>query len=371
MNNFFDAVGLLDKEILHTQVLYWIFNDNNLSNQAKAEFLNSIIGEEGSQVYLGYKCYTEYPIKTGKGTHDSIDLIVEVDNPPKLVIFENKLKSSQHNDQLSRYIESIQKDVRFKSYKDKTVFVYLTLIDEEACCDGWINTDYSRILKAIENLRFSKDSYNIILNEYKESLRELLKVTESFIEDHKAYSNVFTDCKLSKLQKASKMENYTPLQKYIARNQLETILLKLFLRKVSLNMNISEAYQWEIADTHGAALLQIDLCKFVTNSGREYTFGIQYQGDAIKVNIASTNYGMSKINDYKQDREELKIKKVVEEVKRFDYKKENLGKSKAYCSYSKRVDKSFWSKDINEITRFFKVEYENAIAISNALQLLS
>lgn len=122
--------------------------------------------------------------------------------------------------------------------------------------------------RALEDLHLNTESYNAILNEYKKSLKELINVTEKFIECHKDFNNVLTDCKLKKQEKIDRMVGYSPLQKYISRNQLESILYKLFLRKVSLGMNISNHHDWNIGEPHGTAILQIDLCRFFVKSGR-------------------------------------------------------------------------------------------------------
>jgi hypothetical protein len=212
---FFEAIGIAGIERIHSQVLYWIFLQENsvLSSEEKTDVLKLLNSQAGS--YKNFKSWTEY---------ETIDLLICADND--LFVIENKIKSSEHDSQLSKYKESVKKMREFEGCK--IFHIYLTLIEDKPSDTDWKNVTYRGLFTALKQHRIPEPSNadGWILNEYIDSLGTLTNITTSFLENngHKNFSNVFTDGAKSKKAKRQILDRYNDEQKYIARNQLETLL---------------------------------------------------------------------------------------------------------------------------------------------------
>lgn len=91
-----------------------------------------------------------------------------------LFVIENKLKSSVHSNQLSRYSEYLQNS-KFEGQGKKTLYRLLSLVGEDASLkeapSAWKNTSYEEFLSA---LRISKRKLgtndSVIMAEYEKTL---------------------------------------------------------------------------------------------------------------------------------------------------------------------------------------------------------
>jgi hypothetical protein len=126
---------------------------------------------------------------------NNIDILVIIDEDSKKVVvaFENKIKTSEHSDQLTRYREIIEKE-----FKDSVnLFVYLTpdyLIPSD---EAWIPFGYDAIADIIGDiLQHKKDSlsskvalflsqYNTILRRYIVGQSEVEKIAVEIYKKHK------------------------------------------------------------------------------------------------------------------------------------------------------------------------------------------
>ena len=117
MSNFFDAIGVADMEKVHSAVIGWMLSDK--CEAFGKERNGRIIRSELLQKIFGIKNDFEH--------YDSIDSILEWKNIDIIVVtnsgkkdekcwvIENKIKSSQHSDQLTRYANIMNCDYLMSS----------------------------------------------------------------------------------------------------------------------------------------------------------------------------------------------------------------------------------------------------------------
>lgn len=169
--SFFDKIGVADMEKVHSAVIGWMFSDDccALNKQQKSELLCSLFHVMPSQTFNSFVVEVE---------HHDIDVLIITDNNTCWVI-ENKIKSSQHSNQLDKYYDIIngipvkigRKTHIIEDYKALNKhFCYLTLVNEQPQCinNVWVNTTYKSFSTALNSV-LSNDNRNsdyIILKEY-------------------------------------------------------------------------------------------------------------------------------------------------------------------------------------------------------------
>jgi len=182
------------------------------------------------------------------------------------------------------------------------------------------------------------------------------------MKNYLQYDNVFSDGSKSKKEKIC---TYSDEKKdYIRSNNLETIFQRAFLKMVFqeiikqyFTMNIG----WEISETNGNALIQIDIDRLNVN-GATFILGIQYQNTAVKINARSANYLNSKkdeiaplLNIFKDYADNSKV-----------FNKFNPPHQKAYVSISTKI--GLQEKSMNEITEICKNIIPKAMEAENELK---
>jgi len=151
--NLFEIAGMGDQEIKHSNVLAWLFGDNE--HQLGYEILDSFLlsGDEKkrelqSYIYLAEK-KRELNIYREK---DNIDLLIEDKQNKVVIVIENKVNSKESKDQLKKYAEKIDKT--YKGYRQ--YFVYLTKRGDKTETAGdnnnWMIRSYQDIVDIIEEI---------------------------------------------------------------------------------------------------------------------------------------------------------------------------------------------------------------------------
>lgn len=273
--SFFDSIGVADMEKVHSAVIGWIFSDEckALTNQQKSELLCSLFHVKPSQTFNLFVVEVE---------HHDIDVLIITDNNTCWVI-ENKIKSSQHSNQLDKYydiingkpvkigrkIHTIQDYMQLKSH-----YCFLTLVGENPKCTNnvWKNSTYLSFSQALEKALENGNRNNdyIILNEYLSCITNLATALDEFINDHQRHKYVFDGDTNKKKRDGN----------YIADNGLETIFQKCFLSHI---IGKTKNYSgFDISETHGIALAEN---KKVLNI-KGYELGIQFQNGSFKAQMA-------------------------------------------------------------------------------------
>jgi hypothetical protein len=276
---FFEFISAADAEKVHSQTIGWIFSKecDVFDRNQKSMILNDLISSKDN------KREDFCPKKVNVEVYD-IDILIETSD--HLIIIENKIKSSQHSNQLFKYeyitannLESaleaykLWKSIKFpkdnfiaeyiatdlegrKKLKSnweteekiklndlnleikgqfqnkKLKYIYLTLVKEKPESDKWISVTYSELHKVltkylIKNDRQISGNHSIVAS-YLSTIKNLSNITESFIANPSKYDFVFKEGKIPKgmLQVDGLVRN--PEKSYIKKLQLETLLQKCF-----------------------------------------------------------------------------------------------------------------------------------------------
>ncbi|WP_426485309.1 PD-(D/E)XK nuclease family protein [Flavobacterium sp. 2] len=344
---FFEYLGIADMERIHSQILAWIFSSdcNALNDSQKCNLLMTVFNLENV-----------FEIKNILTESQRIDILIETDSD--LIVIENKLKSSQHSNQLERYVELFS-----RTHKVKPKFYFLTLIDEIVKDPNWKRISYTRIFEALKKIRLNEDSHSVILSEYITYLGKLSGLLIDFQNDSKKYDMVFLDGKKKKADKLNILYK-NEYEKFIAENQLETILQKSFLTSLSLRIEKVSTF---VADTRGDALIDFHLKPNIYFGGKKYMTMIQLQNDVIKFAfVVAEKYGTSKkdwIQSMIPKMEELSLENT------FGYFKCNRPKTKAYISISKKLTRNYWHMNMDELVIFIEKEIDNGNRLTELLEL--
>lgn len=336
---FFEFISAASNEKVHSQTLAWIFSKNctAFTAEVKGELLCELVGDckDDPQNYIPLKSIAEI---------EDIDLFIECANV--CIIIENKIKSSQHSNQLYKYqyfttIDEVQK----KSILDEWVnnafphltcselndkknklrdkyslqkypafkqllkskapkYLYLNLI-KEPVEGNWKNITYETVFNVFENYYTNKLSIEAntgdshILKDYLACIGRLQQSVNYFkdkknqtIREHvimtgKASKITLLDNELNSYNQVTE-NNEENIEDFIKKNQLETILQKQFYLEILQNIPPLKfsAMTTNIAESHGNALLNFNFVGIEFKEDVTCTGILQFQGSSIKLAIA-------------------------------------------------------------------------------------
>lgn len=284
---FFDAIGTADMERVHSGVIGWLLSSKckAFTIKEQSNILNRLFGIQNGPTYTTIVPCLEY---------DHIDIYIkttDANGNDEDWIIENKVKSSQGDNQLSNY----QNNTNINSANAH--FLLLTLIDETPKASNWTNKKYSDLFSILRSqTRVGQNAAHCaIIDEYINTIGQLSDLVNDFIANPQSYPNVFTDASLKKSQKRGKRYPSFTLQ-YISDNNLETLLQKLYFTKVKeLIIQDVESklpgrnYDCQIGETHGNAEIVIKLIPVNDN----IQFDIAFQNGTFKYAV-SKDYGNKK-----------------------------------------------------------------------------
>lgn len=356
--SFFDRIGVADMEKVHSAVIGWIFSDDckALTNQQKSELLCSLFHVNPSQTFNSFVVEVE---------HHDIDILIITDNNTCWVI-ENKIKSSQHSNQLDKYYNIIngvpvkigRKIQTIQDYKQmKSHYCFLTLVGENPKCTNnvWVNTTYQSFSIALKDALTNANSNNdsIILNDYLSCITNLAKALDDFIKNHQQYPDVFKDGANKKNRNGN----------YIADNGLETIFQKCFLSHIiSKTQNYSD---FDISETHGIALAE----KKDLHSIKGYKLGIQFQNGSFKAQILNENIKADAFWNFWNKIVTAKNKEVKINSKPFSGWTFNTSKSQKGSYFSISIMIPDWSsKSVNDIVSDWDFMYNECIKVLKEIE---
>ena len=349
--SFFEYLGLADMEKVHSQILAWMLSENciALSSKEKVKLLQAITGSD--KPFIIRNVLTE---------ESDIDIYVECADA--IVVIENKIKSSQHSDQLLEY----EAHVRSLNSQKSAFYVFLTLIEEKAKSGSWINCGYNKISKVLENCALSTANFDTtIAIEYRVFLKKLISVVLHFIDHPVEYKNVFTFGHVKKSEKRkAKFETYH--QKFISDNQLETILQKCYLAKIMENVALPESYQWDISETRGVALVNCYSSNLIGLNNKQFKTVFQFQRGAFK-------FAFTVNSDYnKSKKQELgSVVNILGDMSKnnhLGYTRHNLPQSNAWVSISKVPKAKYYTLSFSEFTKMFRREFQNFLILDSTLR---
>ena len=199
--NLFETLNLVNAEIRHSNVLSWLLNpyeNHGLTHYFLNIFLKQFISEnktaiENLNVFdIEMFNYNDVEIRREWKNIDIL-IIVNESNNNLVIAIENKIKSSEHSEQLERYRKTIEKE--FGDHKK--LYVLLTPEYTIPTDENWINFNYSTISELIDNIiKFKRDllnenilnfieHYNIILKRYLVGNSEIEIICKQIYKKHK------------------------------------------------------------------------------------------------------------------------------------------------------------------------------------------
>ena len=356
-------------EKVHSAVIGWMLSDKCKAFEPNGKRIRSKILQDIFKIEESGRV-DEFKSINAIIEWKNIDILVVTNNgepDEKCWVIENKIKSSQHSDQLTRYAKIMDceylmssrqypeffkdqnkydgKDFNRNPYKNnKKEYCFLTLIEEKPLSANginWKSTQYSDLSKCLKDaLNEAGNSNNIdylFVQEYLNCITQLDSSVKVFLYNHRDYCNVFTD---GWMPKEEKPKGYTGLQKYISDNGLETIFQKCFLSFIIPQTKFAQFNEYNVSETHGTAL--VDFPHKTIGNAR---YGFQFQNGTFKVQI---------VEEYDGTKQEIerKVKAFLDKWEGLIHTKEfvnwDLNKSKenkkAYisiCKHKKRKSKNY------------------------------
>ncbi len=199
--NLFETLDLVNAEIRHSNVLSWLLNPNEnhgLGTYFLGIFLKHFLSENKTTIDtlsifdIEMLNYNDVEIRREWKNIDILIIIRETDKNI-VVVIENKIKSSEHSNQLERYREVIEKEY----INDKKLYVFLTPENTIPSDENWTNFSYTTIALLIDNiLKYKKDilnanilnfieHYDIILKRYIVGNSEIEIICKQIYKKHK------------------------------------------------------------------------------------------------------------------------------------------------------------------------------------------
>ncbi len=147
--NIFETLSIVRAEIRHSNVLAWLLNPNEthgLNSYFLKKFIQSVyVDNEEIYKHLNYEevFLWEYPDVYVYRENMSIDILIVDESKQFVLVIENKIDSSEHNDQLVKYRQFI--DNKYSNYRK--MYVFLTKKGEESSDSKiWGSYSYEKIL---------------------------------------------------------------------------------------------------------------------------------------------------------------------------------------------------------------------------------
>lgn len=200
--NLFETLNMVNNELRHSSMLSWLMNPNEnhgLGSYFIHNFLKQVIIDNKSSIDnlsifdIENMDYGEVEIQK---EWKNIDILVVINEMRKQYVFviENKIKTSEHDNQLSRYYSEVE-----NAYpKAEKIYIYLTPDNADASEETWISFNYSSIADLLDNIlqyRIESLGENIysfikqyihILKRYLVGQSEIEKICNQIYKKHKA-----------------------------------------------------------------------------------------------------------------------------------------------------------------------------------------
>lgn len=205
--NIFEILKMSSMEIRHSNFLAWLLNANeghsfgdNILKDIVCKLIidnKDFCEEKGLDIIraslLDYNSFNIYRER------EHIDILLVSDKERIVICFENKVFSSEHDNQLERYLNKIEE--KYKNYL--TLYIYLTPFGEEASIVDWLSLSYDEIIGIIEKNKEKIqltveekvfiDNYINIVRRHIMKDEELMKICSDIYLKHKQALDLIYD----------------------------------------------------------------------------------------------------------------------------------------------------------------------------------
>jgi len=273
-----EAMSVAAHENTHTALWLWLLGlYSALSKPDRLLALTALTGLTNVEQWELQSICREHGLEGG----DRLDLVMRYDDHQGVthfVVIENKLKSSQGDNQLEDYRQQFQsamaKQIPFARYH----WVFLTLVGEEANDKAWVNRTYRQLLEGLRPLA-NKNAY---LGDYVQFLERIVALVCSVEGGQTAWlfdkTNVVKDAILVNQTQISDMVLYARTMKLVV------LLQKVALAKLGLQVACKASWLsgYAVGETNGEGLLDLHFTT-AKRSPERYQVGVQLQGGRAKL----------------------------------------------------------------------------------------
>ena len=187
--NIFEVLGAVRQELRHSSFLAWLLDpsrNHGLGDYFLKRFLWTTAGvarERDIQTISPIEVNTlDLDDVTVRREWRNIDILISSESQRFVCAIENKVESSEHGDQLCRYLTTCKTE--FPEYRHH--FVFLTPWRTEPSCDEWVPVGYDTVAHLVERVIDAKqgtmgDEVGLFLRHYASMLRRHI-VGESEID---------------------------------------------------------------------------------------------------------------------------------------------------------------------------------------------
>lgn len=146
----FDALGITGKEEIHSNLLFWLLNpdeSHGLGDKFLKELIKTVFNCEIDVNKIESR-------KLEKDLTEGRRIDIEIIGHEWILAIENKINSSELNDQTSRYAK-YYKNVEISKgiSKDRLFLIYLTRTGEAASSDYFKSVSYKQIRMILEKIK--------------------------------------------------------------------------------------------------------------------------------------------------------------------------------------------------------------------------
>ncbi len=228
-SNIFCILGVDDFEIRHSNFLEWLFRTNK-------KFLKSFLTcKEGlsldeddtkNLVNSEYEITREYK----ENLHGrSVDIVISFPKVKWVIVIENKIYSSEGENQLSDYYNYIENSPKFKGFERK--YIYLTLGGQKpSSVDDnihYVSMSYSSILEILEKIKTTRKNLraqDIFVNNYIDILKDKTVKVMNRVDDYLELYRNHKDVVLEMISYIPNPEKRVEIEKEIINNNPDLIL---------------------------------------------------------------------------------------------------------------------------------------------------
>lgn len=195
--NLFDVLKISGTEIRHSNVLAWLLdpNENHGLGDAVLRRLLQTLVINSPQADVFHSLLMDLYGFTVLREWEHIDLLAVSHEERFLLCIENKVFSGEHDHQLARYQELLEKE--YPQYHK--IFAFLTPggtePEEETACGTWQSISYEQIIEVVEAAKFEKTlsaEVSYFIDQYLDAVRrhivgdrELEKICREIYAKHR------------------------------------------------------------------------------------------------------------------------------------------------------------------------------------------
>lgn len=196
--NIFSALKLDNTEIRHSNFLAWLMNpreSHDIGDYFLKEFLKNAIDDficdkriDVKPTDILDKRFYECDIRR---EYKNIDILIINPDTKLLCLIENKIWSTEHNEQLERYAKHVEKE--FRDYKKLHIFLTPEKKTDKSLLERdtafYIQMDYEQVVTAIEKTlkhrgHIMSDDVRVFVEHYKKMVeRNIMNTVDKDVKD--------------------------------------------------------------------------------------------------------------------------------------------------------------------------------------------